>query len=81
VASTFVCRGDNGGLQPNYSHFLGNLAAGAIANAYYPASSRGAGLTLETLAVTAGANMVGNLIREFVLRGLVPSVPDFANGK
>jgi hypothetical protein len=81
VASTFVCRGDNGGLQPNYSHFLGSLAAGAIANAYHPASSRGAGLTFETLAVTTGANMVGNLIREFVLRGLVPSVPDFANGK
>lgn len=81
VASTFICRGDRGTMQPNYSHLLGSLAAGGIANAYHPASSRGAGLTFETFAITTGANMVGNLIREFVLRGLVPSVPDFANGK
>ena len=81
LASTFVCRGDTGAIEPNYSHFLGSLAAGGIANAYHPPESRGVGLTFETLAVTTGANMAGNLIREFLLRGLVPSVPDFAKGK
>jgi hypothetical protein len=81
LSSTVVCRGDSGKLQPNYSHVLGSVAAGALANTYHPASSRGLGLTFETLGVTTGANAVGNLIREFVLRGLVPSVPDYANGK
>lgn len=81
LASTLVCRGDNGKTQPNYSHILGSLAAGALANTYHPESSRGLGLTFETLGITTGANAIGNLVREFVLRGLVPTVPEFANGK
>jgi hypothetical protein len=81
VSSTFVTRGDNGKLQPNYSHMLGSLAAGAVANAYHPESSRGLGLTFQTFGISQGANIVGNLVREFVLRGLVPSVPEYANGK
>ena len=81
IISTVVCRGDNGKLQPNYSHILGSLAAGGLANTYHPESSRGVGLTFETLGITTGGNVAGNLFREFVLRGLVPSVPDYANGK
>lgn len=81
VNSTFVTRGDNGRNQFNGSHLLGSLTAGAVANAYHPASSRGIGVTFETFAITLGGNIAGNLFREFVLRGLVPSVPSFANGK
>lgn len=81
MASTFIARGDSGKNQPNYSHLLGSLAAGAIANSYHPESSRGLGLTFETFGIATGANVIGNLIREFILRGLVPSVPDFASGK
>lgn len=81
LASAFVCRGDNGKNQPNYSHILGNLAAGGIANAYHPEASRGVGLTFQTLAVTTGSSAIGNLFREFLLRHLEPSVPAFANGK
>lgn len=81
VASTFITRGDNGKTQINFSHLMGSLAAGAIANAYHPASSRGLGLTFETFGISTGANALGNLFREFVLRGLEPSVPVFANGK
>ena len=81
LTSALVTRGDNGKLQPNYSHLLGNLAAGGIANAYHPESSRGLGLTFQTLGITTGANAIGNLFREFVLRSLEPSVPGFANGK
>jgi Carboxypeptidase regulatory-like domain len=81
VASVFICRGDNGNPQPNYSHLLGSLTAGAVANAYHPAASRGLGLTFETFGITIGGNIAGNLFREFVLRGLVPSVPRYANGR
>jgi|HubBroStandDraft_6_1064221.scaffolds.fasta_scaffold351945_1 hypothetical protein len=81
VASAFICRGDNGNPQPNYSHILGSLTAGAVANAYHPEASRGVGLTFETLGITTAGNIAGNLFREFVLRGLVPSVPRYANGK
>jgi hypothetical protein len=44
LSSPFVCRGDNGRWQPNYSTVGGDMASAAIANAYYPASNRGVGL-------------------------------------
>jgi len=44
VSFPFICRGDNGRLQPNYSTIGGDLGSAAIANAYYPASNRGLGL-------------------------------------
>jgi len=81
VNSTFVTRGDNGKDQPNFAHLLGSLTAAAVANAYHPASSRGIGVTFQTFGITLAGNIAGNLFREFVLRGLVPSVPSFANGK
>jgi len=79
--SVFVTRGDNGKRQPNYSHLLGSLAAGAVSNLYHPESSRGVDNTFKTFGISVGGNIAGNLFREFVLRGLVPSVPSYANGK
>ena len=65
----------------NGSQRLGRITAAEVANAYHPASSRGIGVTFETFGITLAGNVAGNLFREFVLRGLVPSVPSFANGK
>jgi len=70
----FVCRGDNGHWQPNYSSLGGYLASGAIANAYYPASDRGPGLVFSTALIDVTANMANSLLQEFVLRKLTPSV-------
>jgi hypothetical protein len=70
----FICRGDNGHLQPNYSSLGGYLASGAISNAYYPASNRGPGLVLNTALVDIGASMANGLLQEFVLRKLTPAV-------
>jgi hypothetical protein len=69
----FVCRGDNGRLQPNYSSLGGYLASGAIANAYYPESNRGVGLVFSTFATDVAADVVNGLIQEFLLRKLTPS--------
>jgi hypothetical protein len=79
--SVFITRGDNGKRQPNYSHLLGSLAAGAVSNLYHPETSRGVGNTFQTFGISVGGNIAGNLFREFILRGLVPSVPTYANGK
>ncbi|WP_348268620.1 carboxypeptidase-like regulatory domain-containing protein [Edaphobacter paludis] len=81
ISSTLITRGDNGKSQFNYSRVLGNMAAGAIANTYHPESSRGAGLTFQTVGVTLATTAIGNLAREFILRHLEPSVPNFATGK
>ncbi len=70
MSQAVVARSDSGRRMPNYSGILGNLTAGAISNLYYPEADRGVKLVfLNTLAAT-GANAVGNLVREFILKDL-----------
>ena len=67
ISSPFVCKGDNGRLQPNYSSVGGDLASSALSSAYYPASNRGPGLVFENLTINTGERMLSSLIQEFVL--------------
>lgn len=76
IASVFVCRGDNGKQQFNFSNILGNFASAGISNLYYPASDRnGAGLTLRNAAVGTGFSMVAALMQEFVVPRFTPHLP------
>jgi hypothetical protein len=43
IGSAFVTRGDNGECEINWSDLGGDLAVGALQNAYYPAQDRGPG--------------------------------------
>ena len=65
AASTFRCKGDNGKWQPNVSNLLGNLAAGGIANLYYPQTDRGAGLTFQRGFTVTLEGAFGGLAYEF----------------
>jgi hypothetical protein len=77
MANAVICKGDNGHWQPNYSGILGSLAAGAIANLYYPNNSRnGAALTFEIAATDIGTTAVSGLLQEFVMRKLTPHLSD-----
>lgn len=67
VSSPFVCRGDNGRSQLNYSTIGGDLASAAISNAYYPASNRGLGLFLGNFLIGTGQRAAANLAQEFIL--------------
>jgi hypothetical protein len=67
LSSPFICKGDNGKLQPNYSSVGGDLASAALSNAYYPPSNRGAGLVFENLIISTGERMLSGIIQEFVL--------------
>jgi Carboxypeptidase regulatory-like domain len=73
LRTPFVCKGDNGRWQPNYSSVGGYLASGAIANTYYPNSNRGPGLVFSTFFVNVTADMANSVLQEFVLRRLTPS--------
>jgi carboxypeptidase family protein len=75
VAHAVICEGDNGRSQANYSAILGSLASAGIANLYYPAANRGTGLTFEVTAIGIGESAVANLLQEFLIRKLTPSVP------
>ncbi len=74
LASPFMCKGDNGRWQPNYSYMIGNFAAAGVANFYYPASNRGAWLVAETALVRFGENSLASVLQEFVIRKLTPKL-------
>jgi Carboxypeptidase regulatory-like domain len=73
LGSPFICKGDNGHLQANYSYVLGSFAAGAIGTYYYPASNRNrAQLALETTLFRLGESALSSVLQEFILRKLTP---------
>jgi len=67
MACPFVTRGDDGRREINYSNIIGDLASGAIANAYYPSQDRGAGLVARSALIGAGGRMAFGIVQEFVL--------------
>jgi Carboxypeptidase regulatory-like domain len=81
LSSAFICRGDNGNLQFNYSHILGNFAAGGISNLYRPEDNRGVVLAVDNALLHTAANAAGNLAREFALREITTKIPSYAKGK
>ncbi len=81
LSSPFICKGDNGKWQPDYSYVLGNFAAAGIANAYYPATDRGAGLVVQTALVRLGENAVASLFQEFIVRKLTPKLSNRAQAQ
>jgi len=73
MASPFICRGDNGRPEPNYSSLGGDLISSAISNAYYPQSNRVAGLTFDNFLLSTGERSLSAIVQEFVIRRLTPS--------
>lgn len=67
LSAPFICRGDNGKLQPNYSSIGGDLGSAALSNLYYPKSNRGAGLVFSNFALTTGERMLSGVVQEFVI--------------
>jgi Carboxypeptidase regulatory-like domain len=66
-SAPFVCQGDNGKLQPNYSQMGGSLISAALSNTYYPASARGAGLVFTNFGTSIGLHVALGLAQEFLL--------------
>jgi hypothetical protein len=74
LTNSFICRGDNGQLEPNYSNIGGNLAAGGLATLYYPRSSgHGWGLALSVAGTRLAETTAVAVLQEFVLPKLTPN--------
>lgn len=63
--STVWCRRDSGAWGPNYANVGGNIIGGAIANAYYPQSDRGLGLTFGRALTVTAEGAIGAQLIEF----------------
>jgi hypothetical protein len=70
IGSAFLCRGDNGKTQINYSSMGGDLMAGALSNLYYPPSDRGARPLFEGFAVSTAGHITVAILQEFFLNRL-----------
>ena len=68
MATPLFTYGDNGRYQINFSGIGGDLASGAIANAYYPSQDRGSNLVFKSALIGAGGRIANGLVQEFVLR-------------
>jgi hypothetical protein len=73
LANPFICKGDNGRNQVNYSSMGGDLISASISNAYYPESNRGASLVFTSFLISTGERELSSVVQEFVLRKLTPS--------
>jgi hypothetical protein len=67
MLAAFVCKGDNGVTQPNYSEWGGSLIGYSISTAYYPSSNRTAGHVFENVGIDMGLHVAGSLAQEFIL--------------
>jgi hypothetical protein len=81
LSFAFICRGDNGLRQFNYSHILGNFAAGSLSNLYRPAENRGLAFTVQNALLHTATNAFGNLAREFALKNITHKIPTSAKGR
>jgi hypothetical protein len=79
--SGIITRGDNGRMEPNYSHMLGSASAGAVSSVYHPASDSAGYLAALNFGVGIGSKGVQCLIREFILPRFTTHVPAYAKGK
>jgi hypothetical protein len=71
--SPFVCSGDNGKPQANFSSLGGDSASSALSNTYCPNSIRGAGLVFGNFAIGTADRMLSGVIQELVFRKLIPA--------
>ncbi len=72
ISTVFICKGDNGKWQPNYSNVIGTLASAGISNAYYPSTDqKGGGVVVTNALIGLGAGAFNGLMQEFVLRKIM----------
>ncbi|MGP0098925.1 MAG: carboxypeptidase-like regulatory domain-containing protein [Terriglobales bacterium] len=67
ILAPFVCKGDNGALQPNYSTWGGSLIASSISMAYLPDSNRGPGHVFRNFGIGMSLHVVSSVAQEFIL--------------
>ena len=66
LSTPLITRGDDGRREINFSNIGGDLASGAIANAYYPSKDRGGWRVVSSALIGIGGRMVEGVAEEFL---------------
>jgi len=73
LGAPFICAGDNGHQEVNYSYLIGSMGAGGISTLYYPTKNRSvAGVAIENGFVRIAENSISSVAQEFLIRKLTP---------
>ena len=67
ILAPFICKGDNGKTQPNYSTWGGSLISSSISLSYSPSSDRNAQHVFSNFGIGMGMHVAGGLAQEFIL--------------
>ena len=78
LSRSVIAKGDNGKWEPNYSNFLGNLAAAGITNTYLPAKDRNAGFVFQSAGIRVLETAFADVFQEFISKKLTPRVSNRA---
>ena len=70
IGSAFLCRGDNGKTQINFSSMGGDLTAGAVSNLYIPEDDRGVAATMKGFGIATAGHITVDIMQEFFLNKL-----------
>lgn len=74
MASPFICRGDNGNRQINFSSIGGDMGAAALSMTYLPDSNRGIGTVFGQFGIGTGERVVAAILQEFIIPRFTPSL-------
>jgi hypothetical protein len=74
MASPFICRGDNGRRQINFSSIGGDLGSTALSMMYYPDSNRGVGEVFTTFGISTAERTIAAIAQEFIIPHFTPSL-------
>jgi hypothetical protein len=67
LSAPFICVGDNGHNQFNFSSIGGDLISSSLNNAYFPPQDRGAGIVFSNVLINTGGRMANAMVQEFIL--------------
>jgi hypothetical protein len=67
VSYPFICHGDNGHLQPNFSTIGGDAASSALENLYFPSADRNGVMIAQEFLISTIERTASSLTQEFIL--------------
>jgi len=80
IASSVICKGDDGRWQPNYSNVLGSFAAGGLEKLYLPPNDRqGSDFVVSSALIRLGETSLAGILQQFVFRKITRNRPGHPN--